>query len=151
MSLDGFLRGFLRPCDVHDSSFETHYNNKKQSAARPPSIAASMLLSSSHSLYTIERLNQSSPRPLKKQHGSRFMHVLRMYSYQTPKHKFRTKLGSIGYFLICYNLLWRTDHNGSKTIKYRRNFLRNSKGGFIKDEYCSWVQYKSGPGGGPSM
>jgi hypothetical protein len=24
-------------------------------------------------------------------------------------------------------------------------------GGFIKDEYCSWVQYKSGPGGGPSM
>ncbi len=25
------------------------------------------------------------------------------------------------------------------------------KGGFIKDEYCSWVEYKSGPGGGPSM
>ncbi len=24
-------------------------------------------------------------------------------------------------------------------------------GGFIKDEYHSWVQYKSGPGGGPSM
>ncbi len=24
-------------------------------------------------------------------------------------------------------------------------------GRFIKDEYCSWVQYKSGPGGGPSM
>ncbi len=24
-------------------------------------------------------------------------------------------------------------------------------GGFIKDEYCSWVQYKSGPGGRPSM
>ncbi len=24
-------------------------------------------------------------------------------------------------------------------------------GGFIKDEYCFWVQYKSGPGGGPSM
>ncbi len=23
--------------------------------------------------------------------------------------------------------------------------------GFIKDEYCSWVQYKSGPGGGPLM
>jgi hypothetical protein len=28
---------------------------------------------------------------------------------------------------------------------------RKIKGGFIKDEYCSWVQYKSGPGGGPSM
>ncbi len=27
----------------------------------------------------------------------------------------------------------------------------NTWGGFIKDEYCSWVQYKSGPGGGPSM
>jgi hypothetical protein len=26
-----------------------------------------------------------------------------------------------------------------------------SKGGFIKDEYCPLVQYKSGPGGGPSM
>ncbi len=23
-------------------------------------------------------------------------------------------------------------------------------GGFIKDEYCSWVQYKSGPGGTPT-
>jgi hypothetical protein len=28
---------------------------------------------------------------------------------------------------------------------------RQTLGGFIKDEYCSWVQYKSGPGGGPSM
>ncbi len=27
----------------------------------------------------------------------------------------------------------------------------NTIGGFIKDEYCSWVQYKSGPGGRPSM
>jgi hypothetical protein len=26
-----------------------------------------------------------------------------------------------------------------------------NKPGFIKDEYCSWVQYKSGPGGRPSM
>jgi hypothetical protein len=26
-----------------------------------------------------------------------------------------------------------------------------TNGGFIKDEYCSWVQYKSGPGGRPSM
>jgi hypothetical protein len=25
---------------------------------------------------------------------------------------------------------------------------KNTIGGFIKDEYCSWVQYKSGPGGG---
>ncbi len=24
-------------------------------------------------------------------------------------------------------------------------------GGFIKEEYYSWVQYKSGPGGRPSM
>ncbi len=39
--------------------------------------------------------------------------------------------------------------------KYAANlffsFLLFSLGGFIKDEYCSWVQYKSGPGGGPSM
>ncbi len=28
---------------------------------------------------------------------------------------------------------------------------RRNRGGFIKDEYFSWVQYKSGPGGGPSM
>ncbi len=28
---------------------------------------------------------------------------------------------------------------------------RQTFGGFIKDEYYSWVQYKSGPGGRPSM
>ncbi len=31
-------------------------------------------------------------------------------------------------------------------IKYRS--IHYILGGFIKDEYCSWVQYKSGPGGG---
>jgi hypothetical protein len=29
--------------------------------------------------------------------------------------------------------------------------LIDTYGGFIKEEYYSWVQYKSGPGGGPSM
>jgi hypothetical protein len=27
----------------------------------------------------------------------------------------------------------------------------HTDGGFIKDEFYSWVQYKSGPGGRPSM
>ncbi len=30
-------------------------------------------------------------------------------------------------------------------------FDNEINGGFIKEEYCSWVQYKSGPGGRPSM
>ncbi len=32
-----------------------------------------------------------------------------------------------------------------------QTYLQYTIGGFIKDVYCSWVQYKSGPGGGPSM
>ncbi len=30
-------------------------------------------------------------------------------------------------------------------------YIAESIGGFIKEEYYSWVQYKSGPGGRPSM
>ncbi len=33
----------------------------------------------------------------------------------------------------------------------RRRGLWTWNGGFIKEEYYSWVQYKSGPGGRPSM
>ncbi len=41
---------------------------------------------------------------------------------------------------------------GEEWIPIRsKNWQHNPYGGFIKDEYCSWVQYKSGPGGGPSM
>ncbi len=36
-------------------------------------------------------------------------------------------------------------------ISIKKDAHLHSLGGFIKDEYCSWVQYKSGPGGGPSM
>ncbi len=31
------------------------------------------------------------------------------------------------------------------------DYVLHTYGVFIKDEYYSWVQYKSGPGGRPSM
>ncbi len=34
---------------------------------------------------------------------------------------------------------------------YRQQQLLMYIGGFIKEEYYTWVQYKSGPGGRPSM
>jgi hypothetical protein len=53
---------------------------------------------------------------------------------------------------ICLSL---TKVSTSDIPKVNLGFMakRSSKtfGGFIKDEYCSWVQYKSGPGGRPSM
>ncbi len=36
----------------------------------------------------------------------------------------------------------------TKSEFYFLSFSCNFIGGFIKEEYCSWVQYKSGPGGG---
>ncbi len=44
------------------------------------------------------------------------------------------------------------NHSITRIISFYKNrFTTEIVGGFIKDEYCSWIQYKSGPGGGPSL
>ncbi len=48
------------------------------------------------------------------------------------------------YWIHAYMDTWKLSLHGP--VRTARRL-----GGFIKDEYCSWVQYKSGPGGGPSM
>jgi hypothetical protein len=40
---------------------------------------------------------------------------------------------------------------GRSRLMYRKRDPVQFYGGFIKDEYCSLVQYKSGPRGRPSM
>jgi hypothetical protein len=47
---------------------------------------------------------------------------------------------------------WLREMKNAHQWELEENSWRwNNIGGFIKDEYCSWVQYKSGPGGEPSM
>ncbi len=47
---------------------------------------------------------------------------------------------------------WLREMKNAHQWEFEENSWQwNNIGGFIKDEYCSWVQYKSGPGGGPSM
>ncbi len=55
------------------------------------------------------------------------------------------------YFSL-YNVFWGGLGIGNEQIRYGTVYWESElSGGFIKDEYYSWVQYKSGPGGRPSM
>jgi hypothetical protein len=81
----------------------------------------------------------------------RMMIKVLLSSSISPTHTFLDELWRIFQTLVCYRDAYITRVGSFASHRFQTIWLIYTDGGFIKDEYYSWVQYKSGPGGRPLM